>query len=80
MITSEDVEYFQKVDHSFGASAENSLGTGTGVLLWTRLTQQLEQLRGATPETLEALISYAEFLLAREGQAKQLERADERLN
>lgn len=34
-------------------------------VLWAKLRQELDRLRGAPPETLEALLSYAEFLTAR---------------
>lgn len=34
-------------------------------VLWAKLHQELERLRGASPETLEALLAYTEFLAAR---------------
>lgn len=34
-------------------------------VLWAKLQQELDRLRGAPPETLEALLSYVEFLAAR---------------
>jgi len=34
-------------------------------VLWATLRRELEGLRGASPETLEALLSYIEFLAAR---------------
>ncbi len=80
MITSEDLEYFQNTRGTFGDSAATARGSGASVLLWTRLTQELERLREASPETLEALITYVEFLLAREGNGARREAADERVN
>lgn len=66
VITSEDVEYFREGRPDFGDGISDSRERGAAVLLWTRLTQVLEGLRGASPETLEAAISYIEFLRGRE--------------
>ncbi len=80
MITSEDIEYFQTVRPDFDESAGHSRERGAGVLLWTRLTREVERLREASPETLEALISYIEFLRSREREGKSLHTADDHLN
>lgn len=37
----------------------------TGRLLWMRLQREVERLRGAPPQTLEAVLAYIEFLTAR---------------
>lgn len=34
-------------------------------VLWAKLNRELDSLRGAPPESLEALLSYIEFLVAR---------------
>ncbi len=80
MITSEDVQYFQTARPDFDESAGNSRERGAGVLLWARLTREVDRLRGASPETLEALISYVEFLLARERERTSLPAGDNRVN
>ncbi len=80
MITSEDVEYFQAARPDFDESAGNSRERGAGVLLWARLTREVERLRGASPETLEALISYVEFLQARERERTPSPSGDNHVN
>lgn len=37
----------------------------TSQVLWTRLGREVERLRGARPETLEAVLVYIEFLTSR---------------
>ncbi len=80
MITSEDLEYFQSIPTAFEEGTTHARSSGAGALLWTRLSQELERLRGASPETLEALISYVEFLLAREGDGKTRHHAEQHAN
>ncbi len=73
VITNEDVEYFREGRPDFAADgAWDSRERGAGALLWTRLTRELEGLRGASPEALEALISYVEFLRSRDREVKPL--------
>lgn len=38
----------------------------TSQVLWTRLSREIERLRGATPQTLEAVLAYIEFLTTRQ--------------
>lgn len=38
----------------------------TGQVLWTRLSREIERLRTASPQTLEAVLAYIEFLTARQ--------------
>jgi len=80
VITSEDVEDFQTSRPDFGDRAGVARARGAGVLLWTRLTREVERLRGASPETLEALISYVEFLLAKERERAPVSAEGDRLN
>ncbi len=73
VITNEDVEYFREGRPDFAADGVwDSRERGAGALLWTRLTRELEGLRGASPETLEALISYVEFLRSRDRETRPL--------
>lgn len=51
LVTHEDVVYFRTVRGGGGP--------------WARLQQVVDRMRGAPPEVVEALVSYAEFLLAR---------------
>lgn len=37
----------------------------TGRVLWKRLSREVERLHGASPQTLEAVLAYIEFLTAR---------------
>ncbi len=37
----------------------------TGRVLWTRLSREIERLRSASPQTLEAVLAYIEFLITR---------------
>jgi len=37
----------------------------TSQVLWARLGREVERLRGARPETLEAVLAYIEFLTSR---------------
>ena len=62
-ITGEDVERLRPArsgDETAGLPARS-----TQAVLWTRLVRDLEGLRGAPAETLEALLVYIEFLAAR---------------
>ena len=38
----------------------------TSQVLWTRLSREIERLRGATPQTIEAVLAYIEFLTTRQ--------------
>jgi len=80
VITNEDVEYFRGERVNFADNSEDSRERGAGVLLWSRLSQEVERLRGASPETLEALISYVEFLQARERQTTPVQAGGEQRN
>jgi transcriptional regulator with XRE-family HTH domain len=63
-ITPEDIMYFQGEGRSLVLSAE--LGRrGASAVLWSRLLGEMEHLRVSSPETLEAVLAYVEFLRAR---------------
>lgn len=62
-VTSEDVDSMK------AAPAQGS----TSRVLWARLSREIERLRGAPPETLEAVLAYLEFLSTR-----QREKSDRR--
>lgn len=62
-ITRDDLEYLRATDRTDPAALRR---TGASRLLWSRVTRELERLRTASPETLEALLVYIEFLSARE--------------
>ena len=64
LITPQDVEDFRRLDT--GPGAADFRQDGASRLLWMNVTQQLQRLRGTTPETLEALLGYIEYLAARE--------------
>ena len=62
-ITGEDVERLRPArteDETTGLPARSAQA-----VLWTKLGRELEGLRGAPPETLEALLAYIEFLASR---------------
>lgn len=60
-LTREDVDALRATR---GRTAGGQDGSASQVL-WTRLTREVERLRGAPPETLEAVLTYIEFLVAR---------------
>lgn len=62
-ITRDDLEYLRATDRSDPAMLRRN---GASRLLWSRVTRELERLRAASPETLEALLAYIEFLATRE--------------
>lgn len=63
VITGEDVEHLRP---SRAEADTSTLPSRTASrMLWTKLLAELERLRGAPPETLEALLSYIEFLAVR---------------
>ena len=65
VITRDDIEYFRAAERDVSAGAIDPRQNGASLLLWTRLARELERLRGASPETLEALLTYVEFLAKR---------------
>lgn len=64
-ITGEDVERLRPV----GAGEETAAlaARSAQTVLWAKLVRELEALRGASAETLEALLAYIEFLASRSG-------------
>jgi transcriptional regulator with XRE-family HTH domain len=70
LITSEDIEYFRAINRNFGAGAIDMKGNGASIVLWTKLNREIQKLRAASPETLETLLTFVEFLIAREGLGK----------
>lgn len=64
LITPQDVEDFRRLDTGLGAA--DFRYDGASRLLWMNLTHQLQRLRGTSPETLEALLGYIEYLASRE--------------
>jgi transcriptional regulator with XRE-family HTH domain len=66
LITPQDVEDFRRLDTGLGAADFRQ--DGASRLLWGQVTQELHRLRGATPETLETLLAYIEYLAARDGR------------
>lgn len=64
-ITGEDVERLRPV----GAGEETSALPARSAqrVLWAKLVRELEGLRGAPAETMEALLAYIEFLASRSG-------------
>src|SRR2546422_10290285 len=64
LITPQDVEDFRRLDR--GPGAADFRHDGASRLLWVNLTNQLQRLRGTSPETLEALLGYIEYLASRE--------------
>ncbi len=67
VITGEDVEHLRPSRTEVDVSTLPSRTAGR--VLWTRVVAELEHLRGASPETLEALLSYIEFLASRAPRA-----------
>lgn len=65
MITREDIDYFREVERSATAAGTDLRRDGASRLLWSTIARELERLRGAPPETLEALLAYIEFLTAK---------------
>ncbi len=64
LITPEDITYFQGEGRTRVPAAE--LGRrGASTVLWAQLLGEMEQLRDSSPETLEAVLAYVEFLRAR---------------
>jgi len=68
LITPQDVEDFRRLDAGLGAADFRQ--DGASRLLWSKVAQELQRLRGAAPETLEALLAYVEYLAARDGRGK----------
>ena len=64
LITPQDVEDFRRLDR--GPGVADFRHDGASRLLWVNLTNQLQRLRGTSPETLEALLGYIEYLASRE--------------
>lgn len=62
-ITGDEVEHLRP--SRTGDEAGGLPARSASRVLWTKLQQELDRLRGAPPETLEALLAYAEFLAAR---------------
>lgn len=67
LITPQDVEDFRRLDAGLGAADFRQ--DGASRLLWSKVIQELQRLRGAAPETLDALLAYIEYLAARNGRA-----------
>jgi hypothetical protein len=67
LITPQDVEDFRRLDTGLGAADFRQ--DGASRLLWGQVTQELHRLRGASPETLETLLAYIEYLAARDGRS-----------
>ncbi len=67
LITPQDVDDFRRLDAGLGAADFRQ--DGASRLMWSQVIQELQRLRGATPETLEALLAYIEYLAARNGGA-----------
>lgn len=65
LITPQDVDDFRRLDAGLGAADFRQ--DGASRLLWAKVIQDLQRLRGASPETLEALLAYIEYLAARGG-------------
>jgi transcriptional regulator with XRE-family HTH domain len=66
VITGEDVE---RLRPSAPTDEAETLSSRTaGRMLWTKLRRELDRLQDAPPETIEALLSYVEFLAARRRQ------------
>lgn len=64
LITPEDITYFQGEGKGHVPVAE--LGRrGASTVLWSRLLGEMEHLRESSPETLEAVLVYVEFLRTR---------------
>lgn len=64
LITPEDITYFQGEGKVRVPVSE--LGRrGASTVLWSRLLGEMEHLRESSPETLEAVLVYVEFLRAR---------------
>lgn len=64
LITPEDISYFQGEGKARVPMAE--LGRrGASTVLWSQLLGEMEHLRDSSPETLEAVLAYVEFLRAR---------------
>lgn len=66
LITPQDVEDFRRLDAGLGAVDFRQ--DGASRLLWAKVTQELHRLRGASPETLETLLAYIEYLATRDGR------------
>jgi len=64
-ITGEDVERLRPA--RTGEETTGLPARSAQAVLWAKLRQELDALRGAPPETLEALLAYVEFLAARGG-------------
>jgi len=65
LITPQDVDDFRRLDAGLGAAEFRQ--DGASRLLWGKVIQDLQRLRHASPETLEALLAYIEYLAARDG-------------
>lgn len=72
LITPQDVEDFRRLDTGLGAVDFRQ--DGASRLLWMQVIQDLQRLRGASPETLEALLAYIEYLAARDGRRTSAEK------
>lgn len=77
LITAEDVEYFRAISRNYGLGALDPRGDGARMMLWTRLSREVGRLRAAQADTLEAALSYIEFLVARDGADEGRTRGEE---
>jgi len=66
VITGEDVERLRPT--GLADEAVTLPARSAGRMLWTKLHRELSRLQDAPPETIEALLAYAEFLAARTRQ------------
>lgn len=73
LITPQDVEDFRRLDSGLGAAGFRH--DGASRLLWMNVTQQLQRLRGTSPETLEALLGYIEYLASRDHPQQRVQAA-----
>lgn len=74
LITPQDVDDFRRLDAGLGAADFRQ--DGASRLLWMKVMQELQRLRGASPETLEALLAYVEYLAGRDGRALAARKID----
>jgi transcriptional regulator with XRE-family HTH domain len=69
VITGPDVEQLRP--HAPSEETATLPARTAGRMLWTKLRRELDRLQDAPPETIEALLSYAEFLGARGRRREQ---------